>query len=164
MTLLINHIDSAVYEVISESRSFEEAINELQKVYIMAPNSIFARYLLKTCRQQTGQSLDNYFQKLKSLSMDCNFAAVSAIQHKEEAVRDAFISELALPEIRQRILENPHLDLQATLTMAWSLDTARNNSLQFDNVIPTSSESCTTSVKSAKDSPCTDAAVALRHR
>ena len=48
--------------------------------------------------------------------------------------------------------------------MARSLDTARNNSRQFDNVIPSSSESCTTSVKSAKDSPRTDAAVALRHR
>ena len=64
---------------------------------------IFARYLLKTCRQQTGQSLDDYFQKLKCLSMDCNFAVLSAIQHKEEAVRDAFISGLALPDIRQRI-------------------------------------------------------------
>ena len=62
---------------------------------------IFARYLLKTCRQQTGESLEDYFQKIKSLSMDCNFAAVSAIQHKKEAVRDAFISGLALPDIRQ---------------------------------------------------------------
>ena len=61
---------------------------------------IFAWYLLKTCQQQTGKSLDDYFQKLKSLSMDCNFAAVSAIQHKE-AVRDAFISGLALLEIHQ---------------------------------------------------------------
>ena len=48
--------------------------------------------------------------------------------------------------------------------MAQSLDTARNNSLQFDNAIPSSSKSCTTSVKSAKGSPCTDAVVALRHR
>ena len=111
LALLINHVDSAAYEVISGSRSFEEAINELQKVYGMAPNPIFARYLLQACRQQTGQSLDDYFQKLKPHSMDCNFAAVSAIQHKEEAVRDAFISGLALPEIRQRILENPQLDL-----------------------------------------------------
>ena len=61
---------------------------------------ILAWYLLKTCRQQTGQSLHDYFQKLKSLSMDCNFAAVSAIQHKEEAVRDAFISGITLPDIR----------------------------------------------------------------
>ena len=96
--------------------------------------------------------------------MDCNFAAVSAVQYKQEAMRDAFISGLALPEIRQRILENPHLDLQATLAMARSLDTVRNNSFQFDNLTPTLSQSCITSVKSAKGSPRTDAAVALRHR
>ena len=54
--------------------------------------------------------------------------------------------------------------VQATLAIAQSLDTARNNSLQFNNAIPSSSESCTTSVKSAKDSPHMDAAVALRHR
>ena len=113
----VNHVNSAAYEVISESRSFEEAINKLQKVYAMAPNPIFARYLLKTCRQQTGQSLDDYFQKLKSLSMDCNFAAVSAIQHKQEAMRNAFISGLAFPEIRQQILEKTRLDLQATLVI-----------------------------------------------
>ena len=81
------------------------------KVFAVDPHSkdcrktvgfpIFARYLLKICRQQTGESLEDYFQKLKSLSMDCNFAAVSAIQHKEEAVRDIFISGLALPDIRQ---------------------------------------------------------------
>ena len=97
---------------------------------------IFARYLLKTCRQQTGESLEDYFQKLKSLSMDCNFAAVSAIQHKEEAVKDAFISGLALPDIRQRILKNPQLDLQATLAMAQSLDAVRNNSLQIRQCYP----------------------------
>ena len=164
LSLLINHVDSTAYEVILESKSFEEAINELQKVYALAQNPIFARYLLKICRQQIGQLLDVYFQKLKSLSMDSNFAAVPGIQHKEEAVRDAFICGLALPELRQRILENSHLDLQAMLAMARSLHTARNNSLQFDNLTPTSSRSCTTFAKSAKDCPRTDAAVALRHR
>ena len=48
--------------------------------------------------------------------------------------------------------------------MARSLGTARNNSLQFDNTIPSLSESCTTSVKSVKDSPRTVPAVTLRHR
>ena len=79
-------------------------------------------------------------------------------------MRDAFISGLALPEIHQQILENTHLDLQAMLAMAWSLDTVRNNSFQFDNLTPTLSQSCTTSVKSAKDSACIDATVALRHK
>ena len=49
LSLLINHVDSAAYEVISELKSFEEAINKLQKVYAMATNPIFAQYLLKTC-------------------------------------------------------------------------------------------------------------------
>ena len=89
----------------------------------MAPNPIFAWCLLKTRQQQIGQSLDDYFQKLK-----------------------------------------PHLDLQTTLAMARSLGTTRNNSLQFDNLTPTSSQFCTTSVKSAKDCHRTDAAVALRHK
>ena len=83
------------------------------------------QYSLGICSRhadsKTEQSFNNYFQKRKYLRMDCNFAAVSAIQHKEEAVRDAFISWLALPEIRQRILEKKqHLDLQATLAMARS--------------------------------------------
>ena len=64
------------------------------KVFAADPNSkdcrktvgfpILARYLLKTCRKQTGESLEDYFQKLKSPSMDCNFAAVSAIQHRAQ--------------------------------------------------------------------------------
>ena len=39
-------------------------------------------------------SLDQYLQELKLLSKDCNFRQVSAIQHREEAIRDAFISGL----------------------------------------------------------------------
>ena len=50
------------------------------------------------------------------------------------------------------------------LAMAQSLDTVKNNSLQFDNAIRSSSESRTTSIKSAKGSPRMDAVVALRHR
>ena len=36
---------------------------------------IFARYLLKTCRQQTGESLEDYFQKLKSLKHGLQFCS-----------------------------------------------------------------------------------------
>ena len=79
-------------------------------------------------------------------------------------MRDAFNSGLALPKIRQRILENPRLDLQATLAMTPSFDSARSNSFQIDNPTPTLSQSCTISIKSAKDSLYRDAAVALMHK
>ena len=54
-------------------------------------NPIFARYELISCKQQPGESLDRYLRKLEQLSMDCDYQAVSAQLHKEEAISDAFI-------------------------------------------------------------------------
>ena len=39
-----------------------------------------------TCKQQTEESLDSYLQKLKRISIDCNFQAVTALVHKKEAI------------------------------------------------------------------------------
>ena len=89
LNLLVNHIDAAVYEIISKAASFEDAVELLSHTYAKSPSPIFARYALMTCKQQTGKSLDSYLQKLKLMSIDCNFQAVTALIHKEEAIRDA---------------------------------------------------------------------------
>ena len=44
LSLLINHIDAAVYELISEAASYGEAIQILTATCATTPNSIFARY------------------------------------------------------------------------------------------------------------------------
>ena len=98
-----------MYEVISDTASYVEATAQLQKVYATAPNPIFARFLSRSCKQQIGQSVDKYFQKLKQLSSDCDFGDVAAQVHKQEAMHDAFISGLASSEIRQRLLEDRNL-------------------------------------------------------
>ena len=118
LDLLINHIDSSVYELISESETYNEAVDLLNSIYAKTPSPIFARYVLKSCKQQAGESLDTYLQNLKRLSSDCNFRAVSATVHKEEAIRDAFISGLMSNEIRQRLLENQDLTLSAAYEKA----------------------------------------------
>ena len=83
--------------------------------------------ICKTCNQQVGESLDVYLQKLKRLSTDCNFLAVSAKLHKEEAIRDAFISGILSNEIRQRLLEDQDLSLQSAFDKARSLEIAQKN-------------------------------------
>ena len=108
LNLLVNHIDAAVYEIISEAASFEDAVELLSHTYAKSPSPIFARYAQMTCKQKTGESLDSYLQKLKLMSIDCNFQAVTALIHKEEAIRDAFIGGLVSNEIRQRLLENKY--------------------------------------------------------
>ena len=80
--LLIYHVNAAVYETISVVASYNDAITQLERVYATNPNSIFSWYLLRSCRQQPGQSVDEFFQKLKQLCANCDFRAVTAQVHK----------------------------------------------------------------------------------
>ena len=92
-SLLVNHVDALVYEIISEANTYDNAIRKLRDVYAKPPNSIFARYLLRSCKQQASQTVDEYFQKLNYLSTDSNFTEVTAAVHKDEAIRDNFITK-----------------------------------------------------------------------
>ena len=67
-----------------EDASFEDDVELLSHTYAKSPSPIFARYALMTCKQQTGESLDSYLQKLKRLSIDCDFQAVTALIHKKK--------------------------------------------------------------------------------
>ena len=124
----------------------QKAIALLKTLYIKTPNEIFARHKLATRKQQIGETLDQYLQELKLLSKDCNFRQVSAIQHREEAIRDAFISGLLSGSIRQRLLENKTLDLQTAFDQARALDTAQKTSETYNSNCPASAAVTTSPV------------------
>ena len=86
LNLLINHVNAAVYEIISDAASYNDAITQLERVYAATLNSIFARYLMRSCKQQPGQSVDELFQKLKQLWVNCDFRAVTEQVHKQQAI------------------------------------------------------------------------------
>ncbi|KAK3880809.1 hypothetical protein Pcinc_014730 [Petrolisthes cinctipes] len=128
LSLLINFISPRIYETISECTTYNSAIDNLKSQYMKPTNAVFARHRLATRRQQSGESLDEYLQALKSLSKDCVFKAVTATQHCEESIRDAFISGLQSSLIRQRLLEKKTLDLATAVDQARALDSAQKNS------------------------------------
>ena len=103
-----------------------------------SPSVIFARHLLSTRRQQSGETLDQFLQDLRKLSKDCKFKAVTAEQYREELIRDAFIKGLFSPAIRQRLLESDTLSLQIAYDKANSLDLAQKNADTYSrSTIPT---------------------------
>ncbi|XP_063872251.1 uncharacterized protein LOC135106827 [Scylla paramamosain] len=118
--ILINFISPKVYETISECNKYTDAISVLKSQYVKVSNEVFARYLLATRRQQDGEILNDYLRSLRVLSRDCNFKAVSAVQHCEESIRDSFFSGLRLPSIRQKLLENKTLAL-ASMFESWRM-------------------------------------------
>ena len=127
LVVLTNYVSADVYELFCDAADFDTALAILQNVYARAPNEVYARHALYSRKQQAEESLDEYVQALKSLSKDCNYRQVSAVQNREEAIRDTFIRGLQSGSIRQRLLENETLDLQTAITQARTLDTAQKN-------------------------------------
>jgi len=105
LAILVNLVDTSVYAYISECTTYADAIGKLDEAYIKRVNEVYARYQLSTCRQSIVESLEEYLQKLKVLSTDCNFRDGTAAQQQEAAIRDAFIADMHSSCIRQRLLE-----------------------------------------------------------
>ena len=126
LCVLTNYVTPKIYESFAECATYDEAIQTLEALFAKPTNEIFARHLLATPCQHAGKTLDEYLQALKTLSKDCNFKSVTAALHREESIRDAFISGLQSSLIRQRLLENKTCakltykgwKLEASLTVA----------------------------------------------
>ena len=134
LRILTNSVDYKVFDYIEDSESYDAAIATLKALYVKTPNAVFARHRLATAKQQPGQTLSEFLQKLQSLSKDCEFQAVTAEVHRQEAVRDAFINGLLSSAIRQRLLENRELNLDTAFTQANSLDLAQQHSQAYDTL------------------------------
>ncbi|XP_068229724.1 uncharacterized protein [Palaemon carinicauda] len=111
----------------STKKSFKDS-NRLLK--------LITRHLLATRQQKAGETLYVFLRELRKLDKDCNFKPVSAEQYREELIRDAFINGLASPVIRQRLLENKTLDLQAAYDQAYSLDLPKRNASFYSHMLP----------------------------
>jgi len=170
LSVLTNFVSPRICGSIADCTTFDDAIQTLKALYIKPSNEIFARHLLATRRQKAGESLDELLQALKTLGKDCNFKAVTAAKYQEEAIRDALISGLQSPLIRQRLLENSSstLDLTTVFDQARALDAAQKNSELYavpcgSSVMAATMESKTASDDFlANDAPATSASVSSK--
>ncbi|KAA3676054.1 uncharacterized protein DEA37_0003167 [Paragonimus westermani] len=86
---------------------------------------------LSTCKQEVGQNLDQFVQKLKRLAKDCGFQAVNASEYHGETIRDVFIRGMLSSIVRQRLMEEDDIDLAEAFTQARALETAESQSLSY---------------------------------
>ena len=132
--ILINFVSPRIYEYIENSGNYDEAIATLEKLYVKPTNEVFARYKLATRRQQSGESLDEFLQGLMTLAKDCNYKDVNAATYRDESIRDAFITGLSSNQIRQRLLENKTLNLEAASSHARALRSAQRSAESYSTI------------------------------
>ena len=58
-------------------------LEQAECAYVKSVNEIYARHRLNTSRQNEGEFFEDFLQKLKILSNDCNFVYVTASRSKE---------------------------------------------------------------------------------
>ena len=86
--IITNLISANVYEHVEDCTDIQSVIDTLDNLFVKSSNVIFARHLLSTRCQQSGETLDQFLQDLRKLSKDCKFKAVTAEQYREELIRD----------------------------------------------------------------------------
>ena len=127
----MNYLSTAVYKSVSRFTTYEDAVAALEALYVPTKSEIYARHVLTTYRQENGQTIDQYVQKLRELVGDCNYTAATAEVRQDEAIRDSFITGLLSSHIRERLLEHQTLSLVQALNMARALETAQRHSLSY---------------------------------
>ena len=103
----------------------------LERAYVKKVNKRFARYLLLTCKQKSGETLEDFVHGLKKLGADCEFEALTVNEHKEMAIGDAFVAGLQSSYVRQRLLEGKEDTLQGLIDKAKSIEDAQKNSEMY---------------------------------
>ena len=130
---LHNNVSHTIYELISDSVSYDAAIQDLDNVYIKPRSEIYNRHKLMTSRQEPLQTIDSFLQSLEKISKTCNFMAGTAEEYRKQYVRDAFINGISSAPIRQRLLENNTLTLDAAFQQARSLEQAQTQAASYEN-------------------------------
>ena len=136
LVLLTNYVAPRVYDYISDCGTYNKAVEVLTSLYVKPKNEIFARHLLATRRQSSGESLDQFLQALKLLAKDCQFKSVTAEEACDSYVQDAFTNGLAFGAIRQQLLENVTLNLKTAYEQARTLEMAQKHSASYVTAEP----------------------------
>ena len=93
-TVIINYVSPELYQTISSIKTYAAAINILKIIFVKQKNETSARYCLLNRNQKDGESIDSFMIALEALAQDCNFEEVTALVHRQQSVRTAFVSTL----------------------------------------------------------------------
>ena len=133
LQILFTYVSADVHEHVQDCETYDDAIQKLRNIFIIAPNVVFARYQLATRKQLPRETLEDFYQSLHMMSKHCGLRDVTAEEYWNELVRDAFINGTASHSIRQRLLENSQLTVTQAFDNARSLRTAQQHSAAYLN-------------------------------
>ncbi|XP_059804785.1 uncharacterized protein LOC132380106 isoform X2 [Hypanus sabinus] len=125
--ILLSRVTPKVYSIIRDLPTYEGALDALKRQYLRPVNTVYARHRLATRQQRPGESCAEFLRALQTLVRPFDCKTLTAEQHAELLVRDAFVTGLRSVYMRQRLLENADLTLRLAIETANALEAALHN-------------------------------------
>ncbi|XP_059833137.1 uncharacterized protein LOC132398132 [Hypanus sabinus] len=122
--ILLSRVTPKVYSIIRDLPTYDGALDALKRQYLRPVNTVYARHRLATWQQRPGESCAEFLRALQTLVQACDCKTLTAEQHAELLVRDAFVTGLRSMYMRQRLLENADLTLSSAMETANVLEAA----------------------------------------
>ncbi|GCB85403.1 hypothetical protein scyTo_0026017 [Scyliorhinus torazame] len=92
LRLLHARVSHRISAMLEKATTYEEAVEIPRKRFVKPINEVHARHLLSNCRQRSGETLDEFIEKLTALTKDCDHQDVTGEIHMKLHIRDAFVS------------------------------------------------------------------------
>ncbi|XP_059824900.1 uncharacterized protein LOC132393533 [Hypanus sabinus] len=90
--ILLPRVSPRVYSLIRDLPTYQGALDSLKRQYLRPVNTVYARHRLATRRQWAGESSAEFVRALQTLVRACDCRGLTAEQHAELLVRDAFVT------------------------------------------------------------------------
>ena len=68
LKVLTGYLSAHIYKLISEETTYESARTTLQNLFVKPKNEIYARHMLATAKQDTGESVNEFILRINKLS------------------------------------------------------------------------------------------------
>ncbi|GCB63324.1 hypothetical protein scyTo_0011604 [Scyliorhinus torazame] len=81
LSLLHARVGHRLSSMVEKAMTYETAVEILQKRFVKPINEVHARHLLSTCRQRSGETRDEYLERLTALARNCDHKEVTAEVH-----------------------------------------------------------------------------------
>ena len=129
--VLINFLSNDLYNLVSDTESFTEAMKILQDNFVKPVNVIYQRHLLANRKQREDESISQYLSALHLLAKDAGYKQVTAQVNMEHGVRDSLISGMKNPIIRQKIFESKKEELNDIVDLALIYESAQMDAAAY---------------------------------
>ncbi|CAG4992790.1 unnamed protein product [Colias eurytheme] len=108
-----------------EDLNFDEIVKKVRNHLIPKKCEIAERMSFRACKQEAGQSLNDFMARLKQMARNCNFEGT---KYLEENLRDQFVYGIRSDTIRFRLLTEETLTYARATEIALSLEAADRDS------------------------------------